>query len=71
MKSLEIFVGCATVVILSVIAAISIVSISERNAMSKNIAEAIEKGVDPLSVRCSYSYSQDLICVAHASANRK
>lgn len=71
MNTQAILSGCATIVVLSVIAAIAIVNISERNAMAKNITEAIEKGIDPLSVRCSYAYSHDMICVAHASSNKK
>lgn len=35
--------------------------------MAQNIETAISKGLDPLSVRCSYAFSTDNICVAYAS----
>jgi hypothetical protein len=38
--------------------------------MAANIENAIAKGVDPLSVRCSYVKSDDIICIAYAS-NKK
>jgi hypothetical protein len=36
--------------------------------MAGNIDGAIAKGIDPLSVRCSYAKSDDLICVAFAAS---
>jgi hypothetical protein len=39
--------------------------------MSKNINEAITKGIDPLTVRCSYASETDNICVAFASIQQK
>jgi hypothetical protein len=38
--------------------------------MAANIENAIAKGIDPLTVRCSYAKSDDIVCIAHA-ANRK
>lgn len=35
--------------------------------MAQNIETAISKGLDPLSVRCSYAVSTDNICVAYAA----
>jgi len=34
---------------------------------SMNIESAIEKGIDPLSVRCSYATMNDTICIVFAS----
>jgi hypothetical protein len=36
--------------------------------MAQNIDNAIAKGIDPLSVRCSYAKSDDIICVAFAAS---
>jgi hypothetical protein len=36
--------------------------------MSQNIDSAIAKGIDPLSVRCSYASERDVICVAFAAS---
>jgi hypothetical protein len=58
---------CVTIVLLSMVASNQYNNINDRNLMSKNIDTAISKGVDPLSVRCSFADSKDIICVAYAS----
>jgi hypothetical protein len=58
---------CVTLVCFAIIGGLSYYSIVDRNLMSQNIDRAIEKGVDPLSVRCSYAQADDIVCVAYAS----
>lgn len=53
------------------VAGLTVVKIHQTNLMSENVKFAIEKGVDPLAVRCSYASNSDIICVAFASARRK
>ena len=59
-----------TLVLLSIVTAICIYGLNDRKLMAANIENAISKGIDPLTVRCSYAKSDDIICIAHA-ANRK
>lgn len=59
-----------TLVLLSIVAAICIYGLNDRKLMAANIENAITKGIDPLTVRCSYAKSDDIVCIAHA-ANRK
>ena len=59
-----------TVVLLSIVAAICWYGLNDRKLMAGNIENAIAKGIDPLTVRCSYAKSYDIVCIAHA-ANRK
>lgn len=59
-----------TLVLLSIVAAICIYGLNDRKLMAANIENAIAKGIDPLTVRCSYAKSDDIVCIAHA-ANRK
>jgi hypothetical protein len=59
-----------TIVLLSVVTAICIYGLNERKLMAANIENAIAKGIDPLSVRCSYVRSDDIICVTHASTRK-
>ena len=59
-----------TLVLLSIVAAICIYGLNDRKLMASNIENAIAKGIDPLTVRCSYAKSDDIVCIAHA-ANRK
>lgn len=48
------------------IISISFYHINDRNLMAKNIEQAIAKGVDPLSVRCSYQTQADPICITYS-----
>ena len=59
-----------TLVLLSIVAALCLYGLNDRKLMAANIENAIAKGIDPLTVRCSYARSDDIICIAHA-ANRK
>jgi len=55
-----------TVVLISAIVAVCIYGLNERKLMASNIENAISKGIDPLSVRCSYASQSDTVCVAYA-----
>lgn len=68
-KPQNVFTVCATIVILAVVAGTTMYSINDRKLMSTNIESAIAKGVDPLSVRCSYASGTDTICVAYAASH--
>jgi hypothetical protein len=58
-------------VILAVIVGATIYNVNDRALMAKNIDAAIAKGLDPISVRCSYVTNTDTICVAYAAAQGK
>lgn len=60
-----------TVIIISAIIALCIYGLNERKLMASNIEGAISKGIDPLSVRCSYARGDDIICVAQAAAGTR
>lgn len=67
-----IFMVSICVIVLSSVISTALYHINDRSLMSKNISEAVAKGMDPLAVRCSYADSTDTICVAYASStNRK
>jgi hypothetical protein len=46
-------------------------NMNDRNNMSKNIEAAIEKGVDPLSVKCAYEVHPNAICITYAATAAK
>lgn len=73
MKSIDYITGvvCICVVILSLIIGVTWYNVNDRNLMSKNISEAVTKGMDPLSVRCSYAHAGDTICIAYAASGKK
>jgi len=57
-----------TIISVSAIIGTAIYQINDRMLMAKNIDNAIAKGVDPLSVRCSYADGKDMICVAYGAS---
>lgn len=42
--------------------------INEQNLMSKNISEAVAKGMDPMTVRCAYAYPRDAVCTSYIAS---
>ena len=61
----------AGLVLIASIVGITYYNVNDRVLMSKNIDAAIAKGLDPISVRCSYVTNTDTICVAYAAAQGK
>lgn len=64
-------VVCITIVVVSAIFSVAYYNINDRKLMAQNISEAVAKGMDPLSVRCSYSNGHDNTCVAFAASTKK
>jgi hypothetical protein len=65
-----IVIGVSTVII-SVIIGATYYNVNDRILMSKNIDSAIAKGLDPISVRCSFVTNTDTVCVAYAASSKK
>ena len=61
----------AGLVLIASIVGVTYYNVNDRVLMSKNIDAAIAKGLDPISVRCSYVTNTDTICVAYAAAQGK
>jgi len=62
------FIVCLTLILLASIGGLGYYFVTDRTLMAGNIDAAIAKGIDPLSVRCSYVKSDDIICVAFAAS---
>lgn len=62
---------CITIAVCSVIIGAFLYNINDRNNMAKNIEAAIQKGVDPISVKCSYEMTPTSTCIAYAMAAKK
>ena len=60
-----------TIVIVSVVIGATYYNVNDRILMSRNIDSAIAKGLDPISVRCSFVTNTDTICVAYAASSKK
>ena len=68
-RSNDLIVVAIAIVLLSIVAAVGFYAMNDRKLMSANIENAIAKGIDPLTVRCSYVRDYDTICIAHAAAS--
>jgi hypothetical protein len=62
---------CITIAACSLIVGGFLYNINDRNNMAKNIEAAIQKGVDPISVKCSYEASPTSTCIAYSMTLRK
>ena len=62
------FVIAVALIVVAAIVGITIYNVNDRVLMSKNIDSAIAKGMDPISVRCSFVTNTDTICVAYAAS---
>jgi cation transport regulator ChaB len=63
-------IGLFVLILVSIIS-FTVFKIHDRDLMAKSLQSAIEKGVDPMTVRCSYSSDSDAVCVAFASIQQK
>jgi len=66
-KEMLIFWVALSLMIMTLISCITYYNYNQTQAIKSNIETAISKGIDPLSVRCAYSNSQDTVCVAYAA----
>jgi hypothetical protein len=71
LKDIKTLVIALATVIVSVVIGITYYNVNDRILMSRNIDSAIAKGLDPISVRCSFVTNTDTICVAYAASSKK
>lgn len=57
---------CAALIIISFISSFAYYNIVRENNMSKNIESAISRGVDPISVKCTYESIPSATCITYA-----
>ena len=69
-KDVLTFIVCGTILFGSLIASATIYNLNEQNNFSKNMESAITKGVDPLSIKCSYEKNPTSTCIAYALGKR-
>lgn len=69
-KELITVIVCVAIIMCSVVIGVSLYNINDRNNMAKNIEAAIQKGVDPLSVKCSYETNTNSVCLAYSMGKR-
>lgn len=68
MNDNNIFVVSFLIAFISLISAIGYYQVAELKSVERNVQSAIEKGIDPIAVRCAYANDRDVVCVAYAAA---
>ena len=71
LKDIKTLVIALAIVVVSAIIGTTYYNVNDRILMSKNIDSAIAKGLDPISVRCSFVTNTDTVCVAYAASSKK
>ena len=71
LKDIKTLVIGVSTVIVSVVVGTTYYNVNDRILMSKNIDSAIAKGLDPISVRCSFVTNTDTVCVSYAASSKK
>lgn len=62
---------CICIAVCATIIGVFLYNINDRNNMAKNIEAAIQKGVDPISVKCSYEMNPTSTCIAYGMSAKK
>ena len=63
------FIISLLIALVSTISSVVYYNVSELKSIETNVQAAIEKGIDPIAVRCAYANERDVVCVAYASAH--
>ena len=69
-KEIMTVIVCITLAVCSCIAAFTIYNINDRNNMARNIESAIQKGIDPISVKCAYETNTNAVCIAYSMGKK-
>jgi len=67
----NVFVGCVTLAIVTLISSVTFYQYSELKSVERNVESAIVKGIDPVAVRCAYANERDVVCVAYAASHQQ
>jgi hypothetical protein len=62
---------CVGILAVAIVASVAMYNMNDRNNMAHNIDSAIQKGVDPLSVKCSYETNPSSTCLAYAIGQKR
>lgn len=60
-------VGGVIAVVISITIAVTAITQLKSQLMAKDVQSALEKGVNPIAVRCAYASENDRICLVYAA----
>jgi type III secretory pathway component EscV len=69
-KEVLAFIIGAVLVAVTAIVCVTYYNLKKDEHLKSNVESAIVKGIDPLSVRCAYGYS-DTLCIVYATTHGK
>ena len=55
----------------AMLGSITYYNVIQQEKFAENIKIAMDKGIDPMAVRCSYEKTSDAICIAYAASGKK
>ncbi len=55
----------------SVIGSVTYYNVVQQQKFAENLKYAMERGIDPMVIRCSYDKMNDVTCVAYAASGKK
>lgn len=70
MNETRVFIIAILIAFISIIFSITYYNVAHLQSIEKNVETAIQKGIDPVAVRCSYSNEKDNVCVAYAASHQ-
>jgi hypothetical protein len=64
----NVFTVAIVTAFITLVGSITYFKVIELNKIESNVHSALEKGIDPLAVRCAYATQTDTICIAYAAS---
>jgi hypothetical protein len=64
----NVFTVAIVTAFITLVGSITYFKVIELNKIESNVQSALEKGIDPLAVRCAYATQTDTICIAYAAS---
>lgn len=55
----------------AIIGSLTYYNVVKQQKFAENIKIAMDKGIDPMAVRCSYEKNLDVICITYAASGKK
>lgn len=65
-----VFTISVLIAVIALITSVTFYNLKKDEAIQSGINTAIEKGIDPIAVRCAYSSGEDKLCIVYAATHR-
>lgn len=65
------FLVAVVICFCSVIGSVTYFNVVQQEKFAENLKFAMDRGIDPMAVRCSYDERSNSVCVAYAASGKK